>query len=303
MMRIASRALPLVLLLELIPATTFAQTFVCQTIRRGESAAQVARRVTGNSLATYQTWFQIMNASSRFIPKSQYGHIRAGWRACVIKATVADPPPTAKQADAREIFDARQVVEASAPAELSSTDAPVGMPGPPVTTAGTIERAIDEGRSLAATVLHAMDGVDLTLVWIGTAMALPWFGWRILDEHLTRRKTMALVVQHFATRFVNEFERPLIRDDAATRAVRSRLRVNVRRGRFDILLAPAQGRRYPNLADHRKNVEYDVTRVMQALAGTSFATGPLYTQAGWVVVPFQFRAGITQSGATCRSSL
>ena len=46
------------------------------------------------------------------------------------------------------------------------------------------------------------------------------------------------------------------------RPVRSALRCNVRRSRFDVLLAPGQGRRYPNLMDHKKNVEYDVARVM-----------------------------------------
>ena len=71
--------------------------------------------------------------------------------------------------------------------------------------------------------------------------------------------------------------------------MRSRLRTGARRGRFDILLAPGKGRRYPNLSDHRQNVEYDVARVMQVLADDSFVSGPLYTHAEWVVVPFQFQ--------------
>ena len=59
---------------------------VCHAIRRGESAAQAARRTTGNGRNAYQAWFQIMNASSRFVPKSQYDRIHAGWRACVVPA-------------------------------------------------------------------------------------------------------------------------------------------------------------------------------------------------------------------------
>jgi len=35
-------------------------------------------------------------------------------------------------------------------------------------------------------------------------------------------------------------------------------------------------------------MEYDVARIVRALADQSFVNGPLYTQAGWVVVPFQF---------------
>jgi hypothetical protein len=72
--------------------------------------------------------------------------------------------------------------------------------------------------------------------------------------------------------------------------VRSRLRVGVRRGRFSILLAPGEGRVYPNLADHKKNVEYDVDRVMRVIADHAFVSGAPYTKAGWIVVPFQFTA-------------
>jgi hypothetical protein len=52
------------------------------------------------------------------------------------------------------------------------------------------------------------------------------------------------------------------------RPVRSRLRCGARLGRFDILLAPGEGRRYPNLSDHKKNVEYDVARVCTCSAMT-----------------------------------
>ena len=119
-------------------------------------------------------------------------------------------------------------------------------------------------------------------------MVVPWFGWRILDNYLVRRKTTEIVMRHFAHRFIDEFERPLIHEHASDRPVRSALRSSVRRGRIDVLLAPGEGRRYPNLLDHKKNVEYDVSRVMDALADDAFVTGPLYMQAGWVVVPFQF---------------
>jgi hypothetical protein len=130
------------------------------------------------------------------------------------------------------------------------------------------------------------------MVWLGAAMVVPWVGWRILDDHLVRKKTRTIVMQHFATRFVQEFERPLVWSDAE-RPLRSRVRYSARRGRLDILLAPGKGRRYPNLSDHKKNMEYDVARVVQALADQSFVNGTPYTQAGWVVVPFQFKTGPT----------
>ena len=71
---------------------------------------------------------------------------------------------------------------------------------------------------------------------------------------------MLVVMKHFAHRFVREFERPLIQQPTE-RPLRSRLRLSPARARVEILLAPGQGRRYPNLSDHRKNVEYDVVRV------------------------------------------
>jgi hypothetical protein len=103
-------------------------------------------------------------------------------------------------------------------------------------------------------------------------------------------------------RFVDEFERPLVRYDAGERSVRSDLRFGARRGRFDILLAPGEGRRYPNLSDHKKNVEYDVARVVRVLADDSFVSGAPYTKAGWIVVPFQFTADPKPSGVSCISS-
>src|SRR5262249_49343121 len=98
-------------------------------------------------------------------------------------------------------------------------------------------------------------------------------------------------------------ERPLVRYEDRERPVKSRVRLGARLGRFDILLSPAEGRRYPNLSDHRKNVEYDVARVMRVLADDAFVSGRVYTHAGWIVVPFRFTADSKQSGVACISSL
>jgi len=263
-MRILRCALPVVLTLTMTSAA-FGETLACHAIRRGESATQAARRLTGDARNTYQTSFQIMNASSRFIPKSQYHRIHTGWRACVIKT------------------DIERVSSAPATPETTATPAALVVVEPTA-----IANTAPLSESASSEFLHAIGRVDLTLVWLGAAMVVPWFGWRILDEHLVRRKTASIVMRHFANRFIDEFERPLIRDHQSDRALRSRVRASVRRGRLDILLAPGKGRRYPNLSDHKKNVEYDVARVMHVLGDDSFVSGPLYTHAGWVVVPFQF---------------
>jgi hypothetical protein len=202
-----------------------------------------------------------VDRSSRFVPKSQYDRIRPGWRACIVKA----------------------------PTETS------------LVNATHVETPAVSLRPASSPALRAIDVGDFSLIWLGAAVVGPWLGWRILDTHLGRRKALMIVMKHFAFRFVHEFERPLIQQDAE-RPVRSRLRFSPYRGRLDVLLAPGEGRRYPNLSDHKKNLEYDVDRVLRALNDKSFIGGPLYEQSGWVVVPFQFKVGSKQAGVTCISS-
>ena len=48
-------------------------------------------------------------------------------------------------------------------------------------------------------------------------------------------------------------------------------------------------------------MEYDVVRIHRLLADDSFVRDPLYTQAGWVVVPFRLNAGQKHTGVTCIS--
>ena len=287
-----------VLVLAVLPTDAFAQSLVCQPIRRGESATQAARRVTGNGRNVYQAWFQIMNPASRFIPKSQYNRIRAGWQACVIKSAAPGTASNVHQLaapDLPEAPDASEALEASGVPDARATPIPLA-------TIGVVDGAGDRAQSAASDVLRMIASLDLTMVWFGAAVVVPWFGWRIVDDYLARRKTASIVVRHFADRFVDEFERPLVRYHLGERPVRACLRRGARRGRFDILLAPGEGRRYPNLSDHKKNVEYDVARVMHVLADNSFVSGPPYTHAGWIVVPFRFTAGPKQSGVSCISS-
>jgi hypothetical protein len=93
----------------------------------------------------------------------------------------------------------------------------------------------------------------------------------------------------YADRFVEEFERPLIQPHLSHRPIQSRLRFKPGRARFDVLLAPEGGLRYPNLADHKGNVMYDVVRVQQALSEHAFVSSRPYAKGRWVVVPFRFR--------------
>ena len=290
MTRVSWSALLIVLMLGASSTDAFAQSVVCYAMTRGESATHAARRVTGNDQNAYQQWFQIMDPSSRFVPKSQYNRIRAGWRACVIKPAIRSVSSNANRAAEREAAD---VSEAS-----NGSDVPAVLAPTPPARADAGDRP-----PTASNRPRRVEGVDLTILWLCAAMVVPWFGWRIVDDYLDRRKTASIVMRYFVQRFLDEFERPLVRYDVGDRPVRSRVRFGVRRGRFNILLAPGEGRQYPNLSDHKKNVEYDVARVMQALADDSFVIGAPYTKAGWIVVPFRFTAEPDQSGVTCISSL
>ena len=269
----------LIVLIEASATDAVAQSFVCYAMTRGESATHAARRVTGNGQNAYQQWFQIMDRLSRFVPKSQYNRIGAGWHACVLKSAIRSVSSDADHVEEREAATVSDVPQSSEHAAVFRASTPLAS-----------VKAGVRPQPTASDWLRNIGGIDLTMLWLYTAIAVPWFGWRIVDDYLTRRQTTSIVVQCFVQRFVDEFERPLVRYGVGERPVRSRLRFGVRRGRFSILLAPGEGRAYPNLADHKKNVEYDVDRVMRALADHSFVSGAPYTKAGWIVVPFQFTA-------------
>jgi hypothetical protein len=299
--RIALLALLPIVLTSVLPSPALAQ-LVCYSIQRNESASQVARRVTGDGRNAYQPWFQIMNASSRSVPKSQYDRIRAGWRACVTRPALRIVSK-AVPVKAPAIVDAVASSGSLGTSEARAARAAVALPTA-LATSGVPDEIGEPSPPIASHVVRAIGRADLIVVWLSAALVVPWFfGWRFLDDYLGRRKTESIVMRYFADRFVVEFERPLVRYGTADHPVRAQVRNRLRPGRFDILLAPGEGRRYPNLSDHKKNVEYDVARVVRVLGDESFVSGPLSMRAGWVVVPFKFTGGPRQAGVTCISSL
>ncbi|HET9269742.1 MAG TPA: hypothetical protein VFO31_16310 [Vicinamibacterales bacterium] len=302
LMRAACQPSLILLALTLSAAPAFAQSLVCHPIRRGESAGQAARRVTGDSRNAYRSSFQIMNGSSRFIPKSQYNRLHPGWRACVVGAPAPSPPLNGPRLDRPELLAVAESVTGTGGAERGDEADEVNDASAPQIASTPLALAAPIAAATATPLSRRRIGnVDLTFVWLATAIAVPWFGLQIVDGYLTRRRTATVLMQHFAHRFISEFERPLARYDDTEPPLKTRVR-SARRGRFDILLAPGPGRRYPNLTDHKRNVEYDVSRVLAALDDHFFVDGALYTQAEWVVVPFQPRTGPKQPGVTCISS-
>jgi hypothetical protein len=132
--------------------------------------------------------------------------------------------------------------------------------------------------------------------WFPFTMSVTALVWSIFDGYDDRRRKMSRDLEDFGKTFIQEFERPLLEQSATEPPVLSRLDVLTRRRRLEILLAPGNGRRYPNLSDHRKNLEYDVDRVITTLADRRFVLGDFAAQGPWVVIPFRLDAPLQKAG-------
>jgi hypothetical protein len=225
----------------------------CYAIKAGDTAARLAQRFTGNEFNRYQAWFQIVDPTTgTFIPKTRYNLIQSGWHVCV----------------ATDMLRWRSI-----PAGYYAVS-PVLPVMPPA--AGPQTTAV----------------IDLRMLWWGaplgvliSGLLLAW-SWKHLDERRARVDAM----KRFGNSFISEFERPLSRS-VARRPIKSRLRCAPGRRKVEILLAPAHGHTYPNLVDHRRNVEYDVERVLRLLRHEPFIGGPPHAEGRWVVIPCRFESG------------
>jgi hypothetical protein len=238
--------------------STVAQPLLCTPIRPGETAPQVARRITGEATGARESWFQIVDpATSRFVPKARYDDLRAGWHACVATGLSAVPAPVSSN---------------------TSSDWPRHV------------------RATYDDVIRLIQSSDSDLgLWV-VLLALIAIATHSADHYFKDRDAVLKAMQQFSGKFVWEFERPLIGGDLSVRPIQSRLRFAPHASRLDILIAPGAGRRYPNLTDHRKNVEYDLTRVLNVLRDEPFVNGRPYMDGPWVVLPFSLKPAITQAG-------
>jgi len=220
--------------------------FTCYTIRPGDTARSLAQRLTGSPYDLRQPWFQILDpATATFVSKSRYNIIQSGWHVCV----------------ATDVLKSR-----STPAYFAAeSPAPVALP------------QTHTSQNVPIDLSFLLWAAPLVAVVSGLVTARAW-------KYMGQRRVLLDIMRAFAERFVAEFERPLFRS-AASSPVRSRLRFAPARHRLEILLAPADGRTYPNLLDHKRNVEYDVGRVLRLLRDEPFINGPLYAEGPWVVIP------------------
>ena len=276
-------AWPIVVMLAAAPSSeAFAQTVACYPIQRGDTASRLAKRVTGNASDKYQPWFDIEDVLGRSVPKSQYDRVRFGWRACILDKAVRD-----------RVLEARHAI-----AEVGGTRVESAAGQRSADTPRAIQGALRPG----LIALQARLNLNPVHIGLGAAVFIPALGFLIVGAYARRLSATTTFMSQFGHLFVREFERPLL-PYAEEPAIRAQLRLRPYRARLEIRLAPGKGRRYPNLSDHRKNVEYDVDRVLSALADDAFVRGRLRMRDGWVVVPFRFSARLKQRGVRCISSL
>jgi hypothetical protein len=239
----------------------------CVTIRTDETVASVAKRVTGDARNMRAPWFQIVNpTTSRPVPKTRYRFIFAGWHACT---TVDDALPDVAIEPAVQVLSRPAVADAA--------------PHRPVAPAA------------ATAVVWAP-----AALWSTVVLTLALTCW-LVDEHVAGRRDTRRAMQRYAERFVEEFERPLLQPHLSRRPIQSRVRFKPGRARFDVLLAPEAGLRYPNLTDHKGNVMYDIVRIQRALSEEAFVSSPPYARGRWVVVPFRSRVETREAGGRCGS--
>ena len=84
--------------------------------------------------------------------------------------------------------------------------------------------------------------------------------------------------------FLNAFGRPLVDPTSGVPAIAAQLRFRRRTKRLEICIAPCPGRRYPNLSDHKTNVEYDVNRVLRLIGAHRVVCDRLHAEGQWVIV-------------------
>ena len=241
-----------------------AQSAVCETVRPGDTASTVARRLTGRADSQDEPWFRVFDRSrSRVIPRPQYGRLQSGWQACV---------PTM-----------RAVAHASATIPRT-----VSTP-----TRSLAQRTMSAAPSSVLDATSRSRAQELAFLLLGLAAsgAAVICGWRSVEGIVLKRKALKRQMLAFGRAFLSDFERPLLVSGVVDRPVHARMRCVPRERRLDILLAPGAGRRYPNLADHRRNVEYDVCRITQHLRHHAFVPIPPRAEGPWVVIPFFFRPG------------
>jgi hypothetical protein len=242
-----------VFILGAAPVAAEAQQFVCRPIVRGDTASGLALRMMGRAAAAYSDRFQIRDPARQvFVPKSRYQRLSRDWEACVARDRVEPrATPTSPAALPRQTA-----------APFSS--ATLAWPAPSAPSLG-----------------------DTTFAWrVGLAVSLALFVCSVALTYIAPRPVPP-EMRRTGEEFISAFARPLIDPWCDVPPIKSRLRFVRHADQLEICLAPNGGRRYPNLADHKSNVEYDVDRVVRQLQTRVVVCDCLRAEGKWVVVPIR----------------
>jgi hypothetical protein len=246
-----------------------AQSLVCQPIVRGDSAASLARRLTGDSAKAYSHLFQIRDpARSVFVPKSRYERLNPHWQVCVAREILI-------RAAVPRVASAR-VVPSRIPASPPPLPVVAADLAPPIAAARPMPQPAPRYDLVGAVRV----GVGVSLLLFVVSVAVRWAPSPGPPPDLQRA----------GEAFVGAFVWPLIDPGSSVPPVLVRLKFFRRSERVEIHLAPNHGRRYPNLLDHKRNVEYDVERVLRLLGPGVALSSRLRASGKWVIVPIRLVA-------------
>jgi hypothetical protein len=238
--------------------------------------------LTGNPAKAYSVAFQVRDpARQLFVPKSHYWHLSTTWEACVaiggVKSTpLAYAPVVASAALALAPAVAPDPAITSAPLAIASAPLAIKSAGPAA--------ALSAGS-------HGNLGFIATVASTALLMLLVY---AVVDSRMPR--PIPPLLQRAGEQFVTVFALPLVDPSSSVPPIQARLRFRRRAQQLEISIAPGAGRRYPNLVDHKRNVEYDVDRVMRVLGDHFVMSDRLRASGKWVVVPIRL-ADVKQTGA------
>jgi len=241
--------LPLVLLFLAASGDVFAQQFACSSVRQGDTAARLALRLTNSADNRYAPWFQIIDPATSRLVPKAAYHVIL---------------PGWKVCIAQNSAISRSSRQMTVPWVRARQN-----------TAPLFDRRAAAGLLYASMIIAAI---------LAPLAALP-----AAKRYFDTRCAMLDTMSGFASAFVREFARPLPRQRDADQPIKARLKCAPYRARLDILLAPNAGHSYPNLSDHKKNLEYDIDRVLQLLPHQPFVRGEPYSLGNWAVIPFRFQ--------------
>jgi len=228
----------------------------------------------GDAAKAYSHAFQIRDPSRKmFVPKSRYKRLSTDWQACVATGPIKGTP----RAYAPVVALAAPAIAPEEPKEPSVTSKPLAV------ASASFAGAPRWGSLPDATFATKAGGVVLLLLFISAAAGSLW------------PRPIPPLMQRAGEEFIAAFARPLLDSSSHMPPIQTRMRFVRRKQQLEIAIAPGPGRRYPNLVDHKGNVEYDVTRVMRLL-GAHFVIGDrLRTTGKWVVVPIRV-ANLNKTG-------